>query len=162
MKEHAWKACVGETLPWVRIPLSPPTFCPLNSTTYNTLMSSRCTAVPPPRSSAANRDGNSEYSPIFYREFSYFCRNSGCHQLGGLSCRTKRLMNWRTTPDGRGDVSLPTGRLISTTRGCLRDRSASQDRQRRRAVTNESSRRLNSRPTPSGTGAQNQFACPSS
>jgi hypothetical protein len=21
---HAWKACVGETLPWVRIPLSPP------------------------------------------------------------------------------------------------------------------------------------------
>src|SRR5690242_14990512 len=21
--EHAWKACVGETLPWVRIPLSP-------------------------------------------------------------------------------------------------------------------------------------------
>ncbi len=23
-KAHAWKACVGETLPWVRIPLSPP------------------------------------------------------------------------------------------------------------------------------------------
>ena len=23
-KEHAWKACVGEILPWVRIPLSPP------------------------------------------------------------------------------------------------------------------------------------------
>src|SRR5205085_2263772 len=23
LKEHAWKACVGETLPWVRIPLSP-------------------------------------------------------------------------------------------------------------------------------------------
>src|SRR3990167_6737938 len=26
LKAHAWKACVGETLPWVRIPLSPPTF----------------------------------------------------------------------------------------------------------------------------------------
>src|SRR5438552_17147962 len=26
LKEHAWKACVGETLPWVRIPLSPPDF----------------------------------------------------------------------------------------------------------------------------------------
>src|SRR5262245_66332700 len=25
LKEHAWKACVGETLPWVRISLSPPT-----------------------------------------------------------------------------------------------------------------------------------------
>jgi hypothetical protein len=25
-KEHAWKACVGEILPWVRIPLSPPYF----------------------------------------------------------------------------------------------------------------------------------------
>ena len=25
LKEHAWKACVGETLPWVRIPPSPPT-----------------------------------------------------------------------------------------------------------------------------------------
>ena len=24
LKEHAWKACVGVTLPWVRIPLSPP------------------------------------------------------------------------------------------------------------------------------------------
>jgi hypothetical protein len=24
LKEHAWKACVGETLPGVRIPLSPP------------------------------------------------------------------------------------------------------------------------------------------
>ena len=24
LKAHAWKACVGETLPWVRIPLSPP------------------------------------------------------------------------------------------------------------------------------------------
>ena len=29
LKEHAWKACVGETLPWVRIPLSPPHFCSL-------------------------------------------------------------------------------------------------------------------------------------
>jgi hypothetical protein len=27
LKEHAWKACVGETLPWVRIPLSPPISC---------------------------------------------------------------------------------------------------------------------------------------
>ena len=25
LKAHAWKACVGETLPRVRIPLSPPT-----------------------------------------------------------------------------------------------------------------------------------------
>src|SRR5687767_15490744 len=29
LKEHAWKACVGETLPWVRIPLSPPNFAAL-------------------------------------------------------------------------------------------------------------------------------------
>jgi hypothetical protein len=28
LKEHAWKACVGETLPRVRIPLSPPDFLP--------------------------------------------------------------------------------------------------------------------------------------
>ena len=26
LKEHAWKACVGEILPRVRIPLSPPSF----------------------------------------------------------------------------------------------------------------------------------------
>src|SRR3981081_1804178 len=25
-KEHAWKACVGETQPWVQIPPSPPLF----------------------------------------------------------------------------------------------------------------------------------------
>src|SRR5713226_8733852 len=29
LKEHAWKACVGETQPWVRIPPSPPS-SPLN------------------------------------------------------------------------------------------------------------------------------------
>src|SRR5437870_6141233 len=29
LKEHAWKACVGETLPRVRIPLSPPNFASL-------------------------------------------------------------------------------------------------------------------------------------
>jgi hypothetical protein len=27
LKAHAWKACLGETLTWVRIPLSPPEFC---------------------------------------------------------------------------------------------------------------------------------------
>src|SRR5229473_8163952 len=26
LKAHAWKACLGETLTWVRIPLSPPVF----------------------------------------------------------------------------------------------------------------------------------------
>src|SRR5712675_2430077 len=26
LKAHAWKACLGETLTWVRIPLSPPAF----------------------------------------------------------------------------------------------------------------------------------------
>ena len=31
LKEHAWKACVGETLPRVRIPLSPPVHKPLNT-----------------------------------------------------------------------------------------------------------------------------------
>src|SRR4051812_25284852 len=34
LKEHAWKACVGETLPWVRIPLSPPS---LNAPNINHL-----------------------------------------------------------------------------------------------------------------------------
>src|ERR1700694_2836640 len=27
LKAHAWKACVRETVPWVRIPLSPPLQC---------------------------------------------------------------------------------------------------------------------------------------
>ena len=26
LKAHAWKACLGETLTWVRIPLSPPRY----------------------------------------------------------------------------------------------------------------------------------------
>ena len=35
LKEHAWKACVGETLPWVRIPLSPPTsLTPANTVSF--------------------------------------------------------------------------------------------------------------------------------
>ena len=28
LKAHAWKACLGETLTWVRIPLSPPELLP--------------------------------------------------------------------------------------------------------------------------------------
>ena len=39
LKEHAWKACVGETLPWVRIPLSPPIHKQLNT---KDLSHSRC------------------------------------------------------------------------------------------------------------------------
>ncbi len=29
LKAHAWKACKGETLSWVRIPFSPPSNKPL-------------------------------------------------------------------------------------------------------------------------------------
>ncbi len=32
LKAHAWKACLGETLTWVRIPLSPPPFLPPSQT----------------------------------------------------------------------------------------------------------------------------------
>src|SRR6185437_1450187 len=28
LKAHAWKACIRETVSWVRIPLSPPSFYP--------------------------------------------------------------------------------------------------------------------------------------
>jgi hypothetical protein len=31
LKAHAWKACLGETLTWVRIPLSPPDFMAFRS-----------------------------------------------------------------------------------------------------------------------------------
>src|SRR5437660_616888 len=31
LKAHAWKACLGETLTWVRIPLSPPEFLDFNA-----------------------------------------------------------------------------------------------------------------------------------
>jgi len=34
LKAHAWKACLEETLTWVRIPLSPPV---LNSLYFNSL-----------------------------------------------------------------------------------------------------------------------------
>ena len=33
-KEHAWKACVGEILPWVQIPPSPPTSNSTEAKTY--------------------------------------------------------------------------------------------------------------------------------
>src|ERR1700730_15406535 len=39
-KEHAWKACVGEILPWVRIPPSPP--LPLFSCVYRPWCLSWC------------------------------------------------------------------------------------------------------------------------
>src|SRR6266849_3012044 len=39
-KEHAWKACVGEILPWVRIPPSPP--LPLFSCIYKAWCLSWC------------------------------------------------------------------------------------------------------------------------
>ena len=32
LKAHAWKECVGETLPWVRIPLSPPSISNADTT----------------------------------------------------------------------------------------------------------------------------------
>jgi hypothetical protein len=33
-KEHAWKACVGEILPWVQIPPSPPNSKPTPADVY--------------------------------------------------------------------------------------------------------------------------------
>jgi hypothetical protein len=38
LKAHAWKACVRETVPWVRIPLSPPA--------YRSWIFSACVCVP--------------------------------------------------------------------------------------------------------------------
>ena len=32
LKAHAWKACIGETLSWVRIPFSPPSIFNLKMT----------------------------------------------------------------------------------------------------------------------------------
>ena len=33
-KAHAWKACIGETLSWVRIPFSPPNYRSKNAFFY--------------------------------------------------------------------------------------------------------------------------------
>src|SRR3954463_10806375 len=35
LKAHAWKACVRETVPWVRIPLSPPYYIVLTTVFHN-------------------------------------------------------------------------------------------------------------------------------
>src|SRR5918995_3911274 len=51
LKEHAWKACVGETLPWVRIPLSPPAFARLRRA------SARLGLGPQPEQRGAAREG---------------------------------------------------------------------------------------------------------
>jgi hypothetical protein len=66
LKEHAWKACVGETLPWVRIPLSPPTSL-LNA---HSLASRTCPVWRdvlrcsiPPSPSFARRDRESRLAP---------------------------------------------------------------------------------------------------
>ena len=40
-KEHAWKACVGEILPWVRIPPSPPSSLGIFSAKDNSLPDAR-------------------------------------------------------------------------------------------------------------------------
>ena len=91
LKEHAWKACVGETLPWVRIPLSPPKFVPY----FNNLQQTH--QFPVRRSAAAalrvaaNRDGNSDDSPIFYGEFVLLFRNSDCHQLASVPLSSEAL-----------------------------------------------------------------------
>src|SRR5262245_58828122 len=41
LKEHAWKACVGETLPCVRIPLSPPQLFFRNPLNYHSSLRRR-------------------------------------------------------------------------------------------------------------------------
>src|SRR3954470_68548 len=46
LKAHAWKACLGETLTWVRIPLSPPhlhySSFPLTDRRYQLLVLTPC------------------------------------------------------------------------------------------------------------------------
>ena len=42
LKAHAWKACIGETLSWVRIPFSPPLNKPYLSESYLGILRFSC------------------------------------------------------------------------------------------------------------------------
>jgi hypothetical protein len=50
-KEHAWKACVGVTPPWVRIPLSPFKRKPLNGAGFGGLCNWSLKTPPGPEGS---------------------------------------------------------------------------------------------------------------
>ncbi len=56
LKAHAWKACVRETVPWVRIPLSPPS----TPKQRNGHAESQRWRVRPYRSMRASRSATSE------------------------------------------------------------------------------------------------------
>src|ERR1039458_4599122 len=63
LKAHAWKACLGETLTWVRIPLSPPLILlilKIVNSSFGRLRPAALSVVPPCKLSAVHAVGEAE------------------------------------------------------------------------------------------------------
>ena len=91
LKEHAWKACVGETLPWVRIPsLRQPSLTLANAVSFGWQAMRRLSAV-----ASAKADSDDQRGSIFGRHSLSRATGGGAALLrhGGFCARTNALMN---------------------------------------------------------------------
>src|SRR5437660_6994150 len=71
LKAHAWKACLGETLTWVRIPLSPPhspSHGPENRYAAHEIVDLDCTAAPQQFFHQAFLIDDNQETPVFLNE----------------------------------------------------------------------------------------------
>jgi hypothetical protein len=100
LKEHAWKACVGATLPWVRIPLSPPAFARLNCERASAPQASESNARAGCR--AVARSAKARLQPTSH----------GGPPVGTAAARSSTATG-RIDCDGRISIFVHSGRLTS-------------------------------------------------
>src|SRR5437764_4827289 len=91
LKAHAWKACLGETLTWVRIPLSPPYFW-----FFNNLLAWR---EHPPSIVVTQAGGSAgcEYRRRVWPESKLNCVGEVARRQGSPGCLTDQVGNENST-----------------------------------------------------------------
>src|SRR5438093_3264869 len=107
LKAHAWKACVRETVPWVRIPLSPPLHC---SPLYPIVrIDSKTTSSAISAASSAMLPVVTAQTVAFDRGFGGRISRGGTHGRQAQAVRRRTRNSARQIPDGDGLYLIVAG-----------------------------------------------------
>jgi hypothetical protein len=110
LKAHAWKACVRETVPWVRIPLSPPEYSPKSLQSPRVFLSARDGAAQISPGACKNSGRIRDPSTLEAASFGLFRKRDPILGKAEPSRLIARLAHFlRDIPAGLGFAAVPLG-----------------------------------------------------
>src|SRR5437899_10451183 len=102
LKAHAWKACVRETVPWVRIPLSPPLHCSPLYPIVRIDSKTTSSAIKAIAANCAMLPVVTAQTVAFDRGFGGRISRGGTHGRQAQAFRRRTRSSARQIPDGDG------------------------------------------------------------